>query len=338
MDQRVESSIAHIDLFEKPTPLQHLTRLSRSLSKTPAVDIWIKRDDLMSVGLGGSKLRNLELLVADAQAAGADTLVAGGGPFNNHCRLTAAAGARAGMDVVVIFSGARPVVLGANERICELYGAELRYDVDLLDDRARLAGVVDDMSAEGRRPYLIPAGASGPIGAGGPLLAGLEVARQLEQVQISPDYLFVGVSTGGTYAGLMTGLWLAGLDTEVIGVPTHLGDSASEPELRAHIAALSAELRQLWRPGSGQVTNQARDEALLDDLTDWIPFGATASAAVAAAKRLGTTEAIAVDPTYTARALSGMLAWADAGRLDGKTVVLWDGGGITALFEPSLAR
>lgn len=337
MDGQLVTSVARLDLFEKPTPLQHLERLSSSLATAATVDIWIKRDDLMTVGLGGSKLRNLELLLADAQSVGADTILAGGSPFNNHCRLTAAAGARAGIDVVLIISGPRPAVPGANERICELYGADVRYDVDLLDDRARLAWWADDLRATGRRPYLIPAGASGAIGAGGPLLAAWEVAGQLERSQVSPDYLFVGVSTGGTYAGLMTGLWLAGLETVLIGVPTHLGDSASVPELRAHIEELSEELRKRWRT-SNAVTKPFRSEVVFDDLTKWIPFGATEPGAVEAAKRLGATEAIAVDPTYTARALSGLIAWADAGRLDGKTVLLWDGGGTPALFESSLPR
>ena len=338
MERQPRISVPRVDLFDKPTPLQHLSQLSRSLQATSHVDIWMKRDDTMSVGLGGTKLRNLELILADAQSCGADTLLAGGLPFNNHCRLAAAAGARAGMSVVIIFSGRKPANPGANERICALYGAELRYDMELLDDRSRLVEVVDELRAEGRRPYLIPAGASGRIGAGGPLLGALELAGQLADANISADYVFMGVSTGGTYTGLATGLWLARSDTRVVGVPTHLGDSRSGAELRVHIAELSNELRQFWSPMFGQVKEPAPDEILFDDLTDWVPFGATEPAAVAAASRIGVTEAIAIDPTYTARSLSGLIAWAEARRLEDKTVVLWNAGGTPALFEPSFAE
>ena len=59
-------------------------------------EIWIKREDLLPLAFGGNKLRNLEFLIGAALAEGADTLVTSGRRWSNHCRLTAAAGARPG--------------------------------------------------------------------------------------------------------------------------------------------------------------------------------------------------------------------------------------------------
>ena len=70
-------------LAEFPTPLSPMRRLSRAIG---GLELWLKRDDLIGFGLGGNKVRGLELLVADAMAQGAEVLVTG-----------AAAGAKAAL-------------------------------------------------------------------------------------------------------------------------------------------------------------------------------------------------------------------------------------------------
>lgn len=63
-----------------PTPFHRLDRLSSASGR----DVWIKRDDLISVGVGGNKVRKLGYLVADALAHGADHLVSVGAEHSNH--------------------------------------------------------------------------------------------------------------------------------------------------------------------------------------------------------------------------------------------------------------
>ena len=86
-----------------PSPLAPLVRLSATLGGR--AELWIKREDLLPLAFGGNKLRNLETLVGAALAAGADCLVTAGRRWSNHCRLTAAAGAIAGLDVHLVLSG-----------------------------------------------------------------------------------------------------------------------------------------------------------------------------------------------------------------------------------------
>ena len=79
-------------LMEGPTPLQRLRRVEAALGPAlNGVQLYVKRDDLMGLGGGGSKIRKLEMLLGDAAAKGADVIVATGGRQSNSLRLTAAA-------------------------------------------------------------------------------------------------------------------------------------------------------------------------------------------------------------------------------------------------------
>jgi L-cysteate sulfo-lyase len=86
-----------------PTQLDPAPRLAEAVGLRPE-DLWVKRDDLVGLGGGGNKVRKLEWLAGTALARGATTLVTSGALQSNHARLTAAAGARLGMDVVLILT------------------------------------------------------------------------------------------------------------------------------------------------------------------------------------------------------------------------------------------
>ncbi|MEO7664690.1 MAG: pyridoxal-phosphate dependent enzyme, partial [Candidatus Limnocylindrales bacterium] len=90
-------------LFGDPSPFHRLDRLAEALGGR--TDLWVKREDLLPLAFGGNKLRNLEFLVGAALSEGADTLVTSGRRWSNHCRLTAAAGAKAGLGVHLVLSG-----------------------------------------------------------------------------------------------------------------------------------------------------------------------------------------------------------------------------------------
>jgi 1-aminocyclopropane-1-carboxylate deaminase/D-cysteine desulfhydrase-like pyridoxal-dependent ACC family enzyme len=336
-----EVPLPRLKLFSPPTPLEPLPRFGQTLCAIagegghhgPAA-VWMKREDLIGVGLGGNKLRNLEFHIGAAVEQGADVVVTSGRGRANHCRLTAAAAARAGLRCVLILNGPRPSTASPNERILDLVGAELRYADDASPGRRDqlLDDVLEELRSAGSTPYVVPIGASGRVGASGQVAAGLELADQLAAAGIGADYVLVGAATGGTYSGLRVGLWLAGSTATVIGVPTYFSSASSELDFRRHLIELLAELRELWAPVGGEPTAWD-DQVILDDLTEWLPYGTASSAATAASRLLGRTEGICAEPVYTARVLAAAVAWARAGRLAGQTVVLWHGGGTPALFE-----
>ncbi len=155
-----------------PTPLHPLPRLTAHLG---GPQLWIKRDDLTGLPGGGNKTRKLEFLVADALRAGADTLVTVGAVQSNHTRQTAAAAVRAGLRCVLLHNGWAPEPgpgyrSVGNVLLSDVLGAELYADDTPrhIDDPGRIDELVGWLRSQGRRPYLIPGGASEhPLGGHG---------------------------------------------------------------------------------------------------------------------------------------------------------------------------
>lgn len=87
-----------IPLAVLPTPIQKLENISRLLG----TNVWIKRDDLTGIGLGGNKVRKLEFLLADAKRQGAEIVFTTGGAQSNHAMLTAACAKKLGMTPILI--------------------------------------------------------------------------------------------------------------------------------------------------------------------------------------------------------------------------------------------
>jgi L-cysteate sulfo-lyase len=313
------------ELLGGPSPLHPLARLSAVLGGR--VELWIKREDLLPLAFGGNKLRNLEFLVGAALAEGADCLVTSGRRWSNHARLTAAAGARAGLPVHLVLSGPATEPPNPGLRLDRMLGATVHQaaTADRVEREALVEQTVSDLRAGGLRPYVIGVGGSGVIGAIGQVLAGLELVDDAGTQGFAPDALVLPSATGGTQAGLLVGLATAGVATTVLGFA--VGRHAQE--LQSRVAELVGELATL--PGLEGVTG---DAIRLDDTELGPGYGVATPSAEAATRLLASTEGILVDPIYTAKALAGLIALVRGGELDGQRVVFWHAGGTPGLFEP----
>ena len=170
---------------------------------------------------------------------------------------------------------------------------------------------------------MIGVGGTGPVGAAGQVLAGLEVADQLAEAGVAGTTIVLPSATGGTHAGILTGLALAAPPAHaVLGIAV----ASSAAELRPSIESILEGLTPLAgvRVGSEQVVLE--DDQLGDG------YGRSTAAADEAARLLARTEGILVDPIYTAKALAGIMARVRDGRLTGP-VVFWHAGGTPGLFE-----
>src|SRR6476646_2668592 len=96
-----------VRFVDAPTPIESAPRLASSIGLFGS-DLLVKRDDLIGLGGGGNKVRKLQYSCGAAVRAGASTLVTAGAPQSNHCRLTAAAGARLGLEVILVLKGDEP--------------------------------------------------------------------------------------------------------------------------------------------------------------------------------------------------------------------------------------
>ena len=138
-------------LLDGPSPLRPLPRFSAALGGR--AEVWIKREDLLPLAFGGNKLRNLEFLVGAALAEGADTPGDVRPALVEPCRLTAAAGAKAGLAVHLVLSGPPVDPPNPGVRLDELLGATVHQAAT--DDRAERAAIVERgrrRAPDGRAP------------------------------------------------------------------------------------------------------------------------------------------------------------------------------------------
>ena len=324
--------LPRVRLLDGPTPLQPMLRLSEALGGR--AEVWIKREDLGPLAFSGNKLRNLEFLLGAALRDGVDTIVTSGRRWSNHCRLTAAAGARLGLEVHVVLTGPR-VDRSANRDLIEQLGANVHET--RTDERAEREALVESVAerrrADGRRVKVLPVGGSEAAGAWGQVLAGLEVLEQADGLGFVPDAIVLPTATGGTQAGLVVGMEIGSLARsarhggspvpEVLGIVVAKSASELRPVVERLVAELAAMAGIDVRP----------DRIELDDSVIGAGYGLPSEPADAAADLLARSEGILVDPIYTAKALAGLVAHVHSGGLDGRRVIFWHGGGLPALFE-----
>ena len=198
-------------------PRSRLATLPTPLERGPelpgAVRLWMKRDDLTGLGMGGNKARKLEFLCGAAVAEGARSLVTVGAQQSNHCRMTAAAGAVLGLDVHLVLAGERPDQLTGNLLLSALFGAQLHFTGADATHWGELEiareSLSDELTASGAAPYGIPIGGSTAVGAAGYAHAFAEIIDQCDATGIAPAAVVHTTSSGGTHAGLVAGRAIA---------------------------------------------------------------------------------------------------------------------------------
>lgn len=300
-----------------PTPLEPAPRLARALGLGPE-DLWIKRDDLTGLGGGGNKVRKLEWICGAALAEGATALVTPGAPQSNHARLTAAAGARLGLDVVLVLAGSAASSASGNLALDGLFGATVVWAGEVRG--AELAAVAERVTGALRRrgavPALIPFGGSSPLGAYGYAECGRELLGQAPDL----DTVVVALGSGGTMAGLVDVLGPA----RVLGV--HCG-AVDDPA--GTVTGLVAGM-------SGAVLAPEALRLRLDQVG--AGYGTLTDASMDALTLAGRTEGVVLDPVYTGRALAGLRAAVHDGTVTpGQRTVFLHSGGLPGLFGHAVA-
>lgn len=310
-----------VTLAHLPSPVEELASLRRALGGGPR--LLIKRDDALSFAFGGNKVRKMQFVAADAIAEGADTLITCGGIQSNHARVTAAAAAKLGLRCVLVANGAPPAHATANALLDRLLGAEVRYVADRTARATMMEAAADELRRVNRRPYVVPLGASTPLGALGFVYAIEELREQLPQ---APDVIVHSTSSGGTQAGLLAGCARYGYATRVFGVSADESSDALTRDVRGILDGL-AGFEGFGDAGLDRVDVEIDDRFVGDG------YGIPTDASREAIDLLARTEAIFLDPTYTAKAMAGLLARVRAGEFtERQDVLFWHTGGQVALF------
>ncbi len=317
-------NIPRVHFAHLPTRVEELPRLTAHLN---GPRLLVKRDDQTGLAFGGNKTRKLEFLIAEALDQGAKTLITGGALQSNHCRQTAAAAARFGLDCILVLNGQMPDQPSANLLLDQMFGAELVTIADRALRDQTLQQTYDKAIADGRKPYLVTYGGSSPTGALGYAYA----MKELMEQDVTADWIVFGTSSGGTHAGLVLGQRVFGYAGKVLGI------SIDEPEdwLKTRVSALASDASEKM----GERINFTPEDVLANEEYCRAGYGVLTDAEREAVKLFAKYEGLLLDPVYTGRAAAGLIDLIRKGFFSkDETVLFWHTGGQPALFAEKYAN
>lgn len=296
-----------------PTPIQKLENISRLLG----TNIYIKRDDLTGLGLGGNKVRKLEFLMAQAKAEGAGIIFTTGGAQSNHAMLTAAAAGKLGMKPILLLKQRGVTECQGNLLLAKIMGTDVRF-IDT-DDYADIYDEMDRIGkASGKPYYKIPVGGSNALGS----LGYVSCAEEIRDSGIHFDHIICAEGSGGTMAGMTLGAKMFLPGTRVTGMMVDRGpfeevtvrlmrEAAALLESDLSVSAEDFDLRDMSGPG----------------------YAVPSAEGNAAVELMAAREGIFLDPVYTGKAFAGLLETASEGAFTPEMNVLFiHTGGSGGLF------
>ena len=293
-------SLAHL-----PTPLEPLHRLSQEYG----TNIYVKRDDYTGSEISGNKVRKLEFAVAEALKQGADMLITCGGLQSNHARATAVAAAKVGIKSCLILRGSEQEQPDGNYLLDILLGAQIKF-VTPEQYRSEINTIFQEtkseLEKEGYKPYIIPEGASNGIGTFGYAAAIEELTRQEEEFGFTFNKIVVAVGSGGTYAGLLLGTKLHDQEREIYGV--NVCDDAEY---------FTSRIEKTLADAQGYLAEKvqiARREIRIIDGYVGPGYGLNNPEHLDVIKKIAQLEGLILDPVYTVKAMTGLLAELEKGQ------------------------
>jgi len=319
--------LARVRLGNFPTPLEEMKRLSARLG---GPRLFIKRDDLTGLALGGNKTRNLEFTLGDAVDKGADMVITTAGLQSNWARQTTAAANRLGMKPVLVLKtaqfGEAPTEWDGNLLLDRIMGAEVRVvKAEVREDiRSHLEKVAEEYRSKGHRPYLMPG--ESPLAVFGHFNAIREIKEQLSREQVRISHIIHATGGGSTQAGLMLGTKAFNLGAEVVGVNVGAWPRQEVAEAVEHLATEAVRRAEL------DLTVSPKDVKIVDDYV-FGGYGKVSSQVVDAIELVGKEEGILLDPVYSGKAMSGLIDMVRNRMFEKTDTILFiHTGGIPALF------
>jgi L-cysteate sulfo-lyase len=323
--------LARVSLSFLPTPLEPMPALSSHLG---GPKIWIKRDDMTGLATGGNKARKLEFLMADALENGADTVLTFGAVDSNHCRMTAAAARKLGLESFLVLSGLKSDRLDGNLLLDEIFGSQYLFLPDFNDpsrfDEMRLAvfNIVQDLTEQGRNVYMIPPGGSTPLGDVGYYVCAVELFEQARELGFRIDHIFTAMGTGGTHAGLLAGVKCLDMPSKVFGIAVNKEGSLDDLGLPP-VEVIVGEICELI----GEEPNATPDDVIIDYSYYGKAYGVPTPECIEAIKLVARAEGILLDPTYTGKTMAGLIDMIQNGRFGkDENIVFMHTGGYPGIF------
>jgi 1-aminocyclopropane-1-carboxylate deaminase/D-cysteine desulfhydrase-like pyridoxal-dependent ACC family enzyme len=318
-----------------PTPLHEAPNLTKALG---GPRMFVKRDDLTGVALGGNKLRNLEFRLARTMEENPDTVIVGLDLQSNSARQTVGACNKLGLKTILVLVGERPPIVQGNLLVDYLMGAEVHFAPDARAQRRMLDDLAARCHAAGGRPHILNDNPMFEVASAIAYIeTTIEILDQLREHDAAPSALYMS-SSGKGQAGVVLAQKLTKADFAMQGITA--SDAYEDvPKRTAKIAndtarALSLDLRV------------SPSDILNDRNFVGKGYGIPTEAAVEAVRLFARCEGIVLDPVYTGKAAAGMIAHIRAGRYGRDDVIVFvHTGGSPAIFtwshlfvQPALVR
>ena len=324
-----QPKINRVALATLPTPLESGGKLQSG------ANLWVKRDDLTGLGVGGNKARKLEFLCGEALNNNATCLVTVGAAQSNHCRMTAAAGARLNLPTHLVLSGVKPKRLEGNQMLSSMFGAQLHHTGFEANDWANLETarntLTEELISDGQRPHSIPIGGSTAVGAIGYAVAFDEIVTQCESQDFVADAIVFTTSSGGTHAGLIAGLIRARASNPQKVLPKIIGIGVAKGV--ALNAIRVAELANQTLTLLDEPTRVTPEDVIIDANYMGSDYAMPTQAAAEATTWAAHRGAWVLDPVYSAKGFSGLLGRDAKGEFAADSnIVFIHTGGLPSLF------
>lgn len=316
--------LPRVKLATLPTPLEPMPRLSARLN---GLRLYIKRDDLTGLGLGGNKARKLEFLMADVLDKGCDSIITYAAAQSNYCRQVAAAAAKLGIRAhFVLFKSVHNEWQG-NLLLDELFGADIHWvEGDFAVASAAARELERTLHDQGEKPYLADLlGPTIPVVFPAYLFAAHELYHQFEELQLVPDWIVLTSGSGVTHSSLAMGLKLLGSPTRVLGISIRKADQQGREDVLkwAEMSAAYLDLPLTLEPADIHYLDDYRGEG----------YARPTHETLDAIRLVARTEGILLDPVYTGKAMAGLIAEIQKGNFTrSQSVVFLHTGGFPALF------
>ncbi|WP_291322739.1 D-cysteine desulfhydrase [Desulfonatronospira sp.] len=310
------------------TPIERMENLSKALGKD--VNLFVKRDDLLPGAGGGNKTRKLEFSLADALEQGADTIITCGAVQSNHSRLTASWCCKENLDCHLILE----------ERVKGTYSPEAsgnNFLFDLLniksiavvpggsDMMAEMRKKGDELKSHGKKPYIVPGGASNAIGALGYAVCAEEIMNQLNVAHLGIDHIVVPSGSAGTHAGMVAGMFGTNANIPVSGVNVSRPKKDQE-DIVHNLAEETAQKLEMKM-------SIPREAVVCYDQYVGPGYSLPTDSMVEAVRIFAKHEAILLDPVYSGKAAAGLLDLVRCGHFPrGSNVLFLHTGGSPALY------
>ena len=314
-----------VKLMWGPTPIVY----AQNISKDIGINLYIKRDDLSGLALGGNKTRKLEFIMGQALKQKYDTVITAGALHSNHALQTATAAKKLGMDAVLVLRGTKEnkgnyfmdKIIDADTRVFNVKTSkELKI---FMDD------IQKELIAEGKKPLIIPVGGSDPIGALGYINAALEIIEQCKELNLDFDYVVTATSSGGTQTGIMLGCKMLAPSIKMLNI----GVGDPREELLSDVYKLAKETRDMLDIQEKIIDEKEMEFATIDGY-GFGGYGTIVREVIALIRYVAKKEGFYLDPVYTGKAFFGLMDLVKQKVIpDDSKVLFIHTGGLGGLFQ-----